>query len=80
MHGPPGLILLLLSLQVTRHRNSLSEELVQSRREVEQCSESLLRASREKEVLMKDKGSLVVQLTACERENRTQAEEIAALR
>jgi len=36
--------------------------------------------AKEKEELAKEKANLVVQLTATERENRAQSEEIAALR
>jgi rootletin len=36
--------------------------------------------AKEKEELTKDKGTLTVQLTACERENRQQGELISALR
>ena len=53
---------------------------MQARREVERHSEAMLRGSKEREVLMNDKASLVVQLTASERENRALAEELAGLR
>lgn len=50
------------------------------RRELERHHEASLRAAKEKEGLVKEKASLVVQLAASERDNRGLAEEIAGLR
>ena len=54
--------------------------MINARREIERQSDTIIRIAKEKEELTKDKGTLTVQLTASERENRQQSEVIAALR
>lgn len=60
--------------QLSRQKNSLAEELLQTRRDVERQIEAVTRIAKEKEELTKEKAELIVQLTASERENRAQAE------
>ncbi|RUS79746.1 hypothetical protein EGW08_012491, partial [Elysia chlorotica] len=64
--------------QLSRQKQALAEELLTTRREVERLQVSLERISKEKEALTNEKGELVVQVTACERENRQQSEMISA--
>ena len=64
----------LTIMQVSRQKASLAEELLQSRRMAEFQGENVSRIAKEKEELTKDKANLVVQLTAAERENRSQSE------
>lgn len=61
-------------VQTHRQKNSLAEELVCSRRELEKTNETCVRIAKEKETLTKEKAQLIVDLTASERENRTQSE------
>ena len=51
-----------------------------ARKDCERISNQLQRVNKEKEILTQDKGELVVQVTATERENRQQSELISALR
>ena len=59
---------------VSRQKSALAEELISTRRETERHSDAVLRLTRTKEELTKDKAELAVQITACERENRQQGE------
>lgn len=64
----------VLCSQTTRQKNSLAEELVSARRELERTNETCIRIAKEKEGMNKEKAQLVVELTASERENRAQSE------
>jgi len=59
---------------VNRLKNSLAEELITSRRDVEGQSDTILRLAKEKEELTKDRAERVVQVTGVEREKRQQSE------
>ena len=59
---------------VSRQKSALAEELINCRKETERHSDAVLRLTRSKEELTKDKAELAVQITACERENRQQGE------
>ena len=54
--------------------------MVSARKDCERISTQLQRVDKEKERLTQDKGELVVQVTATERENRQQSELISAVR
>lgn len=69
-----------VSQQVSRQRKALDEELQRANEDLLRQTDSINKLSREKEELTKEKANLVVQVTACERENRTLSEEIAGLR
>jgi rootletin len=64
----------------TRQKNALADELLAARQEVEAKTAAAAKLTAEKENLMKEKGNLIVQLTAAERDNRQQAELIAGLK
>jgi len=59
---------------ISRQKSALAEELINARKETERHSDAVLRLTRTKEELTKDKAELAVQITACERENRQQGE------
>ena len=59
---------------VGRQKNALAEELINTRKDLERQSDAVLRLSKNKEELTKEKAELAVQITACERENRQQGE------
>ena len=71
---------LLCYFQVSRQKQALAEEVVSARKDCERISTQLQRVDKEKERLTQDKGELVVQVTATERENRQQSELISAVR
>uniref|UniRef100_A0A7N4PG49 Ciliary rootlet coiled-coil, rootletin n=1 Tax=Sarcophilus harrisii TaxID=9305 RepID=A0A7N4PG49_SARHA len=66
--------------QLSRQLGAQQEELQRVHRDGERHSEGLERAFREMESLTKERASLLVQLTASERENRSLTEEVAGLR
>lgn len=66
--------------QITRERDSIYEELLTTRRDVERQSSNVVRLAKEKEELTREKSSLVVQVNSSERENRGLAENIASLK
>ena len=70
---------LLTTFQVSRQKQAISEELLSARKELERQQVAFEHVSKEKEILSQEKGELVVQVTAVERENRQQSETIAAL-
>ena len=63
----------------TRQKNALADELLAARQEVEAKTAAAAKLTAEKENLMKEKGNLIVQLTAAERDNRQQAELISGM-
>jgi len=60
-----------LSIQMTRLKNTLAEDLIAAKKDVERLSEHNLRLNKEKEELTKERGNLVVDLTGTERDNQT---------
>ena len=79
-HAAAQLSEILSYSQVSRQKQALAEELVSARKDCERITNQLGRVSKEKESLTQDKGELVVQVTATERENRQQSELISAVR
>ena len=59
---------------VSRQKTALAEELISCRKDLEKHSDVVLRMSKIKEELTKDKAEMSVQITTCERQNRLQAE------
>jgi len=59
---------------VSRQKNALADQLISTRKDLEKHSDAILRLSKNKEELTKEKVELAVQVTACERENRQQGE------
>ena len=78
-YTPVKVLKLLTSFQVSRQKQAISEELLSARKELERQQVAFEHVSKEKEILSQEKGELVVQVTAVERENRQQSETIAAL-
>ncbi|CAF4860155.1 unnamed protein product, partial [Rotaria sp. Silwood1] len=66
--------------QMTRLKNTLAEDLIAAKKDVERLSEHNLRLNKEKEELTKERGNLVVDLTGTERDNQTLNSTISALR
>ena len=66
--------------QTSRQKAALEEDLSRSQEDNGRLNEFNGKLAKEKEELAKEKANLIVQLTATERENRSQAEEIAGLR
>jgi len=63
---------------VGRQKNALADELTSTRKDLDKHSDAVLRLTKNKEELTKEKAELAVQITACERENRQQGEVHAA--
>jgi chromosome segregation ATPase len=59
---------------VLRQKNALAEEVLGLRRENDRQGDTIGRLVKEKEDLAKDKAEHVVQITACERDNRQLSE------
>lgn len=70
---------ILVFFKVSRQKQALTDELLTARKELERNQAAYDRIVKEKEILMTDKGELVVQVTATERENRMQSESVASL-
>ncbi|CAF4083580.1 unnamed protein product [Rotaria magnacalcarata] len=66
--------------QMTRLKNTLAEDLIASKKDIERLSEHNARLNKEKEELTKERGNLVVDLTGTERDNQTLNSTISALR
>ncbi|CAF3320875.1 unnamed protein product [Rotaria socialis] len=66
--------------QMTRLKNTLAEDLVAAKKDIERLSEHNARLNKEKEELTKERGNLVVDLTGTERDNQTLNSTIGALR
>ena len=56
---------------MTRLKNTLAEDLIAAKKDVERLSEHNVRLNKEKEELTKERGNLVVDLTGTERDNHT---------
>ena len=56
---------------MTRLKNTLAEDLIAAKKDVERLSEHNLRLNKEKEELTKERGNLVVDLSGTERDNQT---------
>ena len=56
---------------MTRLKNTLAEDLIAAKKDIERLSEHNLRLNKEKEDLTKERGNLVVDLTGTERDNQT---------
>ncbi len=56
---------------MTRLKNTLAEDLIAAKKDVQRLSEHSLRLNKEKEELTKERGNLVVDLTGTERDNQT---------
>ncbi len=56
---------------MTRLKNTLAEDLIAARKDIERLSDHNLRLNKEKEELTKDRGNLVIDLTGSERDNQT---------
>ena len=56
---------------MTRLKNTLAEDLIAARKDIERLSDHNLRLNKEKEELTKERGNLVVDLTSYERDNQT---------
>lgn len=59
------------SIQMTRLKNTLAEDLIAAKKDIERLSEHNVRLNKEKEDLTKERGNLVVDLTGTERDNQT---------
>ncbi|CAF3848033.1 unnamed protein product [Rotaria sordida] len=66
--------------QLTRLKNTLAEDLIAAKKDVERLSDHNLRLNKEKEELTKERGNLVVDLTGTERDNQTLNSTISVLR
>jgi len=56
---------------MSRLKNTLAEDLIAAKKDIERLSEHNLRLNKEKEELTKERGNLVVDLTGTERDNQT---------
>lgn len=56
---------------MNRLKNTLAEDLIAAKKDIERLSEHNLRLNKEKEELTKERGNLVVDLTGTERDNQT---------
>jgi hypothetical protein len=56
---------------MTRLKNTLAEDLIAAKKDIERLSEHNVRLNKEKEDLTKERGNLVVDLTSNERDNQT---------
>jgi hypothetical protein len=56
---------------MTRLKNTLAEDLIAAKKDIERLSEHNLRLNKEKEGLTKERGNLVVDLNGTERDNQT---------
>ena len=56
---------------MTRLKNTLAEDLIAAKKDIERLSEHNVRLNKEKEDLTKERGNLVVDLTGTERDNQT---------
>jgi hypothetical protein len=56
---------------MARLKNTLAEDLIAAKKDIERLSEHNLRLNKEKEELTKERGNLVVDLTGTERDNQT---------
>jgi hypothetical protein len=56
---------------MTRLKNTLAEDLIAARKDIERLSEHNIRLNKEKEELTKERGNLVIDLTGSERDNQT---------
>ncbi|CAF4366798.1 unnamed protein product, partial [Adineta steineri] len=66
--------------QMTRLKNTLAEDLIAAKKDIERLSDHNLRLNKEKEELTKERGNLVIDLTGSERDNQTLNSTISALR
>jgi hypothetical protein len=56
---------------MSRLKNTLAEDLIAAKKDIERLSEHNLRLNKEKEELTKERGNLVVDLSGSERDNQT---------
>ena len=56
---------------MTRLKNTLAEDLIAARKDIERLSDHNIRLNKEKEDLTKERGNLVIDLTGSERDNQT---------
>jgi hypothetical protein len=56
---------------MNRLKNTLAEDLIAAKKDIERLSEHNLRLNKEKEELTKERGNLVVDLNGTERDNQT---------
>lgn len=56
---------------MARLKNTLAEDLIAAKKDIERLSEHNSRLNKEKEDLTKERGNLVVDLTGSERDNQT---------
>jgi hypothetical protein len=56
---------------MSRLKNTLAEDLIAAKKDIERLSEHNFRLNKEKEELTKERGNLVVDLTGTERDNQT---------
>ena len=56
---------------MTRLKNTLAEDLIAARKDIERLSDHNMRLNKEKEELTKERGNLVIDLTGSERDNQT---------
>lgn len=69
-----------VGLQVTRQRQTLSEELCACRKELQTQTTAIKRATHDREELAKDKAALDVRLNSADRNARGLTQELIALR
>jgi hypothetical protein len=56
---------------MSRLKNTLAEDLIAAKKDIERLSEHNLRLNKEKEELTKERGNLLVDLNGTERDNQT---------
>jgi len=56
---------------MSRLKNTLAEDLIAAKKDIERLSEHNLRLNKEKEGLTKERGNLVIDLTGTERDNQS---------
>lgn len=56
---------------MSRLKNTLAEDLIAAKKDIERLSEQNLRLNKEKEELTKERGNLAVGLSGTERDNQT---------
>jgi hypothetical protein len=56
---------------MSRLKNTLAEDLIAAKKDIERLSEHNLRLNKEKEELTKERGNLLVDLSGTERDNQT---------
>jgi hypothetical protein len=56
---------------MARLKNTLAEDLIAAKKDIERLSEHNLRLNKEKEELTKERGNLVIDLSGSERDNQT---------